>query len=750
MADNEVTYKVRADIVTSGEERLEFVNDSLKKINESERNASNPISKPNLEQEQNKNQPEQKNYSDETDKYLKSVDSVAKGFSLLAKSIESPITLLGMLRDGLYNAAKATAKKADKLQLSKKDKTDKSEHKKPEDERLNPTNEKKLTEQQLTISPELKKALGKTNKPERKKPEDERLNQTNEQKTSMLPQSNSNKGKSNEKPILSDMLGDVAKGLGSFGAALAIGIAVVTSIDKAFKKMNEAALAAGERLANLQTTGNVAGARLDEWENSWAGIFAGAIPIVGELMKRQMVNDVAAWTAYQPFAKLIPGLLDYKYSTGLQGSGADVANKVTEQTGLETGYDFATRFKILGEMSTYTGKDNDAQYTHELLRNSRVLGLDPNTLVDLVGNAVRYKTDTFTENDNEIMTSIEKTAMDTDLDRSRYKELISGIDNIIKKQLAAGVPVSVSNVADVASVLGQAGNVWKGEQSLQVQMSMNERLMNAGNLSSDEDVAMYQYTKGNGQSYHDWRLAADKGFDTEMLGRFSERFLNEAGADTTTANIRLTNLFNVSYTQADELRQLMEKIRSGNLKNTERDEATKQFNDKMSEIKESQRPEELTYLEKINTVMETTSQKVSNQLDSILDILMDSTKREIDKDYEEANKASKESYEKEFDISKDFFQQNAREKVQENGGNWSDVQNVIDYEYLQKRIFLDADNDHNGILDKNEKDQAFDKLDATLEALTDYLVKRSTADKGSQEALLQQLIDKIGEGIIIQ
>ena len=108
--------------------------------------------------------------------------------------------------------------------------------------------------------------------------------------------------------MLGDLVGGFAKSLGVAGGALAGVAAVAIAVDKGLKKMNEATLAAGERMAMLQTTGNVAAANMDEYNNSWGGIILNMIPIVGELAKMGKTKDIADWTAYQPFAKLIPGL----------------------------------------------------------------------------------------------------------------------------------------------------------------------------------------------------------------------------------------------------------------------------------------------------------------------------------------------------------------------------------------------------------------------------------------------------------
>ena len=631
---NEVSYIVRAQIETSGEERLENTKKALEdiqKLDEKPQSSKQTSNKADNSQSKTDN-----SHSKATDEYLKQVDSITKGFSMLAKSIESPVMLLGMLKEGLFNAARHTAQKADQLQMlpkngksSNKDGDQNDENPVGKEEKANPV------EQRLTIPTDLKQALKEKDKSsEKKNDEEKRLSVPQNAETgkvSDLPTVTLNKKANLPNKMLGDAIGGFAKSLGIAGGALMGLTAVAIGVDKALKKMNEATLAAGERMAMLQTTGNAAGADLSKWDNSLWGSFVNSIPILGAWIRGNKVENVADWTAYQPFAKLIPGLLDYKYKTGSDGSGADVAKKVTEQTGLDTGYDFATRFGILNKMSEYTGKDgNDAKVTKELLSNARALGLDPDMLVDLVGNAMRYKTDAFASGNNDIMTSIQKTATDTGLDRSRYKELIRGFDEIIKKQISIGVPVKVENVSDMAGILGQAGDTWKGEQGLQIQMSMSDRLRSAGNLTSDEDVALMQWTMGENESYHDWRLEMDKGLTEGRFETMSQRFIKETGEDKVTGNLRLMNAFGLSsYTQADELRKLMIKMNgtdpeSGEkLNDTKKEEAQAEFQKKMNEIKDGERPEELEYLERVNTTMETTQQEVTSRLDNILNVLQE-------------------------------------------------------------------------------------------------------------------------------
>ena len=590
---NDVTYKVRAQILTSGEERLQNVKKNLEDIQKTDK-ASQPenISKGNQPQ----NVPKQDSHSKAVDSYLKEVDSLTKGFSMLAKSIESPVMLLGMLKEGLFNAARSTAKKADNLQMkeapTQKGNADNLQNEQAPRQREEP----KPEAERLKIPNDLKKELQKTNakRESEQKEAGNRLSVPEKQESvTATPTADTMDDKDNlQNNMLGDAIGGFAKSLGVAGGALAGVAAVAIGVDKALKKMNEATLAAGERMAMLQTTGNAAGADLSEWDNSLWGSFVNSIPILGAWIRGNKIENVANWTAYQPFAKLIPGLLDYKYKTGSDGSGADVAKKVTEDIGLETGYDFATRFNIMGKMSEYVGKGNDAEVTKELLSSSRVLGLDPDMLVDLIGNSLRYSK----EGNGSIMTSIEKTAMDTGLDRSRYKELIRGFDEIVKKQISVGVPVKVENVSEMAGVLGQAGETWKGEQGLQIQMSMGDRLRQAGNLTSDEDVALMQWTRKGTESYHDWRLRMDKGLDKESFQIMSQRFISETGGDKVTGNLRLMNTFGLSsYTQADELRELMIKMNGKapngeKLTNTEIEAAQAEFEKKMNEIKDGERP----------------------------------------------------------------------------------------------------------------------------------------------------------------
>lgn len=634
---NDVTYKVRAQILTSGEERLQNVKKNLEDIQKTDK-ASQPenISKGNQPQ----NIPKQDSHSKAVDSYLKEVDSLTKGFSILAKSIESPVMLLGMLKEGLFNAARSTAKKADNLQMKEvpkqKEKADNLQNEQAPRQREEP----KPEAERLKIPNDLKKELQKTNakRENEQKEAGNRLSVPEKQESvTATPTADTMDDKDNlQNNMLGDAIGGFAKSLGIAGGALMGVTAVAIGVDKALKKMNESTLAAGERMAMLQTTGNVAGADLSEWDNSLWGSFVNSIPILGAWIRGNKIENVADWTAYQPFAKLISSLLDYKYKTGSEGSGADVAKKVTDKTGIETGYDFATRFGIMNKMSEYTGKDgNDAEVTKELLSNARALGLDPDMLVDLVGNAMRYKTDVFTSDNNDIMTSIQKTATDTGLDRSRYKELIRGFDEIIKKQISIGVPVKVENVSDMAGILGQAGDTWKGEQGLQIQMSMSDRLRSAGNLTSDEDVALMQWTMGENESYHDWRLEMDKGLTEGRFETMSQRFIKETGEDKVTGNLRLMNAFGLSsYTQADELRKLMIKMNgtdpeSGEkLNDTTKEEAQVEFQKKMNEIKDASRPPELDYLEQVNTTMENTQKEVTGRLDSILGVLQNHLKDE--------------------------------------------------------------------------------------------------------------------------
>ena len=625
---NEVSYIVRAQIETSGEERLENTKKALEdiqKLDEKPQSSKQTSNKADNSQSKTDN-----SHSKATDEYLKQVDSITKGFSMLAKSIESPVMLLGMLKEGLFNAARHTAQKADQLQMSPKNGKSNKDGDKNNDNPIDKTEKANPVEQRLTIPTDLKQALKEKDKSsEKKNDEEKRLSVPKNAETgkvSDLPADTMDEKDNLQNNMLGDLVGGFAKSLGVAGGALAGVAAVAIAVDKGLKKMNEATLAAGERMAMLQTTGNVAAANMDEYNNSWGGIILNMIPIVGELAKMGKTKDVADWTAYQPFAKLIPGLLDYKYKTGSEGSGADVAKKVTEDTGLDTGYDFATRFGILNKMSEYTGKDDDAGVTRELLSSSRVLGLDPDMLVDLIGNSLRYSK----EGNGSIMTSIEKTAMDTGLDRSRYKELIRGFDEIIKKQISIGVPVKVENVSEMAGILGQAGDTWKGEQGLQIQMSMSDRLRQAGNLTSDEDVALMQWTMKENESYHDWRMRMDKGLDEQSFTTMSKRFIDETGNDEVTGNLRLMNTFGLStYTQADELRKLMIKMNGRDsetgekLNDTTREEARVEFQKKMNEIKDSERSEELEFLERVNTTMETTQQEVTSRLDNILNVLQE-------------------------------------------------------------------------------------------------------------------------------
>lgn len=636
---NEVSLKIRAAIETSGEERLANTQKALEDIKKLDEKPQSSKQTPN--QADNLQNKTDNSHSKATNEYLKQVDSITKGFSMLAKSIENPIMLLGMFKEGLFNAARHTAQKADQLQMSPKN--GKSSNKDGDQNDENPVGKEEKAnpvEQRLTIPTDLKQALKEKDKSsEKKNDEEKRLSVPKNAETgkvSDLPADTMDEKDNLQNNMLGDLVGGFAKSLGVAGGALAGVAAVAIGVDKALKKMNEATLAAGERMAMLQTTGNAAGADLSEWDNSLWGSFVNSIPILGALIRGNKVEGVADWTAYQPFAKLIPGLLDYKYKTGSEGSGADVAKKVTDKTGIETGYDFATRFGIMNKMSEYTGKGgNDAKVTKELLSNARALGLDPDMLVDLVGNAMRYKTDAFTSDNNDIMTSIQKTATDTGLDRSRYKELIRGFDEIIKKQISIGVPVKVENVSDMAGILGQAGDTWKGEQGLQIQMSMSDRLRSAGNLTSDEDVALMQWTMGENESYHDWRLEMDKGLTEGRFKTMSQRFIKETGEDKVTGNLRLMNAFGLSsYTQADELRKLMIKMNgtdpeSGEkLNDTTKEEAQVEFQKKMNEIKDASRPPELDYLEQVNTTMENTQKEVTGRLDSILGVLQNHLKDE--------------------------------------------------------------------------------------------------------------------------
>ena len=753
---NEVSYIVRAQIETSGEERLENTKKALEdiqKLDEKPQSSKQTSNKADNSQSKTDN-----SHSKATDEYLKQVDSITKGFSMLAKSIESPVMLLGMLKEGLFNAARHTAQKADQLQMSPKNGKSNKDGDKNNDNPIDKTEKANPVEQRLTIPTDLKQALKEKDKSsEKKNDEEKRLSVPKNAETgkvSDLPADTMDEKDNLQNNMLGDLVGGFAKSLGVAGGALAGVAAVAIAVDKGLKKMNEATLAAGERMAMLQTTGNVAAANMDEYNNSWGGIILNMIPIVGELAKMGKTKDVADWTAYQPFAKLIPGLLDYKYKTGSEGSGADVAKKVTEDTGLDTGYDFATRFNIMGKMSEYVGKGNDAEVTKELLSNARALGLDPDMLVDLVGNAMRYKTDAFASGNNDIMTSIQKTATDTGLDRSRYKELIRGFDEIIKKQISIGVPVKVENVSDMAGILGQAGDTWKGEQGLQIQMSMSDRLRSAGNLTSDEDVALMQWTMGENESYHDWRLEMDKGLTEGRFKTMSQRFIKETGEDKVTGNLRLMNAFGLSsYTQADELRKLMIKMNgtdpeSGEkLNDTKKEEAQVEFQKKMNEIKDGERPPELEYLESVNTTMEQTQTQVTGRLDSILGVLRTSLNKELKETYSKADKHSRKAFEE--DAKTAFWSAETRIKT-DNRDSTFDLSKKIDFDYLKRSIFVEADKDANGKLDREEKAVANQKMEETLDLIAQYFSSTKTATKDRVEELMQELINKIGEGIMIQ
>lgn len=757
---NEVSLKIRAAIETSGEERLANTQKALEDIKKLDEKTQSSKQTPN--QADNLQNKTDNSHSKATNEYLKQVDSITKGFSMLAKSIENPIMLLGMFKEGLFNAARHTAQKADQLQMSPKN--GKSSNKDGDQNDENPVGKEEKAnpvEQRLTIPTDLKQALKEKDKSsEKKNDEEKRLSVPKNAETgkvSDLPADTMDEKDNLQNNMLGDLVGGFAKSLGVAGGALAGVAAVAIAVDKGLKKMNEATLAAGERMAMLQTTGNVAAANMDEYNNSWGGIILNMIPIVGELAKMGKTKDVADWTAYQPFAKLIPGLLDYKYKTGSEGSGADVAKKVTEDTGLDTGYDFATRFGILNKMSEYTGKDGDAGVTHELLSNARALGLDPDMLVDLVGNELRYDKDnkvSFASGNNDIMTSIQKTAMDTGLDRSRYKELIRGFDEIIKKQLSVGVKVSVENVSEMAGILGQAGDTWKGEQGLQIQMSMNDRLRSAGNLTSDEDVALMQWTMGENESYHDWRLEMDKGLTEGRFETMSQRFIKETGEDKVTGNLRLMNAFGLSsYTQADELRKLMIKMNgtdpeSGEkLNNTKKEEAQVEFQKKMNEIKDGERPEELTYLENVNTTMEQTQTQVTGRLDSILGVLRTSLNKELKETYSKADKHSRKAFENNAKMA--FSHAETRIKT-DNRDSTFDLSKKIDFDYLKRSIFVEADKDANGKLDREEREAANQKMEETLDLIAKYFSSTKTATKDKVEELMQELINKIGEGIMIQ
>ena len=159
---------------------------------------------------------------------------------------------------------------------------------------------------------------------------------------------------------------------------------------------------------------------------------------------------------------------------------------------------------------------------------------------------------------------------------------------------------------------------------------MSDRLRQAGNLTSDEDVALMQWTMKENESYHDWRMRMDKGLDEQSFTTMSKRFIDETGNDEVTGNLRLMNTFGLStYTQADELRKLMIKMNGRDsetgekLTDTQRGDAQAEFQKKMEEIKDGERPEELTYLENINTTMETTQTEVTGRLDKILDTLQE-------------------------------------------------------------------------------------------------------------------------------
>ena len=265
---NEVSLKIRAAIETSGEERLANTQKALEDIKKLDEKTQSSKQTPN--QADNLQNKTDNSHSKATNEYLKQVDSITKGFSMLAKSIENPIMLLGMFKEGLFNAARHTAQKADQLQMSPKN--GKSSNKDGDQNDENPVGKEEKAnpvEQRLTIPTDLKQALKEKDKSsEKKNDEEKRLSVPKNAETgkvSDLPADTMDEKDNLQNNMLGDLVGGFAKSLGVAGGALAGVAAVAIAVDKGLKKMNEATLAAGERMAMLQTTGNVAAANMDEY-----------------------------------------------------------------------------------------------------------------------------------------------------------------------------------------------------------------------------------------------------------------------------------------------------------------------------------------------------------------------------------------------------------------------------------------------------------------------------------------------------
>ena len=93
----------------------------------------------------------------------------------------------------------------------------------------------------------------------------------------------------------------------------------------------------------------------------------------------------------------------------------------------------------------------------------------------------------------------------------------------------------------------------------------------------------------------------------------------------------------------------------------------------------------------------------------------------------------------------------AEEEIKiDNSDSTFDLSKKIDFDYLKRSIFVEADKDANGKLDREEKAAANQKMKETLDLIAQYFSSTKTATKDKVEELMQELINKIGEGIMIQ
>lgn len=508
--------------------------------------------------------------------------------------------------------------------------------------------------------------------------------------------------------------GMLPKGLMKAAGVLSLAAMGAKLADGGMQRYNQSVAAEGSRLANLQTTGNAAAARHDEWLNSLGGIIVSKIPIWSQIAQMGMIKDKANFEAYQPFAKNIPALLDYLNSTGKVGSAADQASRITDKTGLEYGYDFTARLGVMRKMSAYT--DQDAEYTRQAMAGARTFGVDPHSLTDLLGNSARYQLGGIDKNGNStVFGSIVAAGKESGLSRPRYAELIKGIDEIIKKSIQNGVPVRVESVASSLAYLGKAGESFKGEMGTEKLLGMNERLRSSVDLSDDYDVALYQYTKKEKESYLDWAKRMEKGFDEESFNALRAGVVRETGGDTMAGVTRLRGMFgnlNLGVTDAEKMLDLFRGVEA---KKVSSSDAQKEF-DKM--LKEAENTPELGYLNGINTTMEKAQTAVTDRLNLILAELKEYTRNQ------DRNKP--DIYDKYIELDKQFLKENKSLAISSYMGELTRVLNDADISVSEKKLtaglirqFDNAENGGrgDGYVDADKQESFFkwmDKITATI------------------------------------